>query len=174
MNMGQARKRTLVRCKSCGKEWLKLNYTIEQWSGLCLRCSLTGENNPFYGKKHTEEARRKMSEALTGPLHPHFGKKKSLETRIKMSNSMRGKKHRKATEEERRRMSESRRGLLVGDKNPMYGKHLSEEHKKRISESNIKYWRGRPKSEAHKRNLSVAIRSLWQNPDYQKIPGLQR
>lgn len=42
-----------------------------------------GENNNFYGKKHTEESRRKMSEKLTGKKH-------SEETRRKMSIKRRG------------------------------------------------------------------------------------
>jgi hypothetical protein len=29
-----------------------------------------GLDNPFYGRKHTEESRRKMSEGLSGPNHP--------------------------------------------------------------------------------------------------------
>lgn len=37
-----------------------------------------GENNPMYGKKHSEEARRKISEArkgkLSGENHPMWGK----------------------------------------------------------------------------------------------------
>lgn len=41
------------------------------------------------------------------------------ETRIKISNSLTGKK---ATEETKIKMSKSRKGLLLGEKNPMYGK----------------------------------------------------
>jgi group I intron endonuclease len=43
-----------------------------------------GENNPFFGKKHTEETRKKMSES-------HIGKKQSEETRKKKSESSSGK-----------------------------------------------------------------------------------
>lgn len=31
---------------------------------------IRGPNNPFFGKKHTPEARQKMSEKLSGPKHP--------------------------------------------------------------------------------------------------------
>lgn len=34
-----------------------------------------GENNPFFGKKHSEETKRKMSELKKGEKHPFFGKK---------------------------------------------------------------------------------------------------
>ena len=43
----------------------------------------------MYGKKHTEEAKRKMSVAHKGEKHPFFGKKHSEETRRKMSEARR-------------------------------------------------------------------------------------
>ena len=39
------------------------------------------------------------------------------------------------SEEHRNKLSESLKGIFTGDKNPMYGKHLSEETKRKISES---------------------------------------
>jgi len=36
----------------------------------------TGEKNPFYGKKHTEETRKKMSEAQKGVPKSEEHKKK--------------------------------------------------------------------------------------------------
>lgn len=45
--------------------------------------SKTGELNPMFGKKHSEEARKKMS----GENNHRFGKKLSEETRRKMSES---------------------------------------------------------------------------------------
>lgn len=66
-----------------------------------------GENNPHFGKKHSEEARRKISEALKGKKRPPFsketkrkmslaskGKKKSKEHRIKIGESHKGEKSR--------------------------------------------------------------------------------
>ncbi len=47
----------------------------------------TGEKNPFFGKKHSTEARQKMSEAKTGEKHPLFGKKHSDEVLQKMSDA---------------------------------------------------------------------------------------
>ena len=44
-----------------------------------------GENNPMYGKHHTEEARKKISEANKGENNPMYGKHLSEEARKKMS-----------------------------------------------------------------------------------------
>ena len=67
-----------------------------------------GKNNPFYGRKHSEESRRKMSEnnamnqpeiraKVTGKNNPNFGKNHCEETRRKMSEKQkerwRKKKH---------------------------------------------------------------------------------
>lgn len=50
-----------------------------------------GENHPLYGKSHSEETKRKQSEAMRGKYdgekHPHYGKKHSEETKIKQSKS---------------------------------------------------------------------------------------
>ena len=46
--------------------------------------TLVGEKNPFFGKKHSEETRKKLSAGKTGEKHPFFGKKFSEETKDKM------------------------------------------------------------------------------------------
>ncbi len=55
----------------------------------------TGQGNPFYGKKHTEESKRKISEnrkgKLTGKEHPMYGKKHTEESLQKMSKNRQGK-----------------------------------------------------------------------------------
>ena len=87
-----------------------------------------GENNPNYGKHHSEEARKKMSEArkkYVGENHPMYGKHHSEETKKKMSEDRKGKPG------------------MKGEKNPMYGKpawnkggHLSDETKRKLAEAN--------------------------------------
>lgn len=57
-----------------------------------------GKNNPFYGKKHTKENIRRWSEMKTGSNNPCFGR--------------------------------------TGKKNPMFGRHHSEAAKKIISKAN--------------------------------------
>lgn len=73
-----------------------------------------GEQNQFFGKKHTDESRRKISAV-------HKGKKVSDESRMKMSLSRRGENHpmfgRKQSNEVKRKLSE----INLGEKNPNYG-----------------------------------------------------
>jgi group I intron endonuclease len=105
---------------------------------------LAGKKHPFYGKKFTEEHRKKLSET-------HKGKKLSVETRKKMSKFQKNKvvseetrrKISKAhigirpSEETKRKMSTARKGRFVGKDSPLYGRKLSEEHKRNISKAGI-------------------------------------
>lgn len=47
-----------------------------------------GENNPFYGKTHSEESRLKMSNALKGRVSPNKGKPLSEDRKQQMSEYM--------------------------------------------------------------------------------------
>ena len=87
--------------------------------------SLKGEKHPFYNKNHSDETKRKMSEAK---------KNISNETRIKMSEYRKGKTH---SEESKKKMSEANKG-----------KSHSEETKKIMSESRKnKIWIVNPNNE---------------------------
>lgn len=79
-----------------------------------------GSKNPFYGKTHSEEFRREISErnrelyrGKNNPMYgvhrfgkdsPHYGKKHSEETKKRLSELKKGKRH---TKEAREKMSES-------------------------------------------------------------------
>lgn len=78
------------------------------------------------GKKRSQEARKKMSESRKGEKNHFFGKKHSEETRLKISRINRG---RKLTDEQRKKITKS----LLGNKHSL-GIKYSEERKKRISE----------------------------------------
>lgn len=65
---------------------------------------------------------------LVGENACHFGKRHSAETKEKISRVLSGRKY---TEEQKAR----RKGLMKGDLNPFYGRHHSDEAKKRMSEA---------------------------------------
>lgn len=73
----------------------------------------SGTSNPRYGKKHTEEAKRKISEANKGNQYAK-GSKRTAEQRDKLSKVASQRK---------------------GEKNPFFGKEHSEETKKKISKA---------------------------------------
>jgi group I intron endonuclease len=87
-----------------------------------------GENNPFYGKKHTDETKRKMRENhadLSGENSPNYRKILSEETRQKIKDNhadISGENHpnygQKLSDETRRKISESRKGKYTGGNSP--------------------------------------------------------
>jgi group I intron endonuclease len=78
---------------------------------------MTGEKNPMWGKQHSEEAKKKISEAKKGENNPNYGKQRSEETRKKISMSQIGKV---ISIEARDKMRENHADVN-GNKNPMYG-----------------------------------------------------
>jgi hypothetical protein len=81
------------------------------------RRSYDGEQNPFYGKTHTEETKELLKERTTetwkNQPHPWIGKKHSEESKKKMSESRKGEKNyfygKSPSEETRRKQSEARK-----------------------------------------------------------------
>ena len=103
---------------------------------LRMKKAHSGEKNHFYGKKHTKEAKEKMR-------LKRKGRKLSEDTKQKMSNSHKGKHLSKETIEKLRMINTGRPSKLKGRK-------LSQETKKKISEAQKgekSYWYGKHFSE---------------------------
>jgi group I intron endonuclease len=78
---------------------------------------LLGENNPMYGKCHTDEARAKQSEAKKGKTLSDKHKAKLSESRIGEKNHTYGKPR---PDEVKAKISNSRVGQCTGANNPNY------------------------------------------------------
>ena len=77
-------------------------------------CAMVGENNPFYGKHHTDEVKDKIRQCRIGTKASDETKNKLSELRRGESNSFYGKHH---TKETKQKLSDLRKG-----------KPLSKEH----------------------------------------------
>ncbi|ABT16682.1 hypothetical protein ATCV1_Z548L [Acanthocystis turfacea chlorella virus 1] len=81
----------------------------------------SGENNPMFGKCHTDETKKKFSEERSGEKNHMFGKHHAEETKKKLSEDRTGEKH---------HMFGKR-----GNQTYMFGKHHTEETKQKISKA---------------------------------------
>jgi len=115
-----------------------------------------GRVGQMKGRKHSEESKKKMSEATKGKPKEHLrGIKRTEEEIAKMIETKRLKKENNPEEywasfkkgaETRKKMYESGELDMSGENNPMYGKHHTEEAKKKISD-NFKNWMEKAKSD---------------------------
>lgn len=87
----------------------KMYETIRRDYAANLSETMSGENNPFYGRTHSEESKQKMREKAIG-RNPHIHRKTPY--------SAWNKGITKETDKGVRKISESKKG----DKNPMFGK----------------------------------------------------
>lgn len=104
-----------------------------------------------YGMKHTEEAKRKISDAVSGEKNPFSGRKHTEEAKQKISEGNKGKK---LTEETKNKMREAHNKLETIEflKNINTGKKLSEETKQKLRQIHT----GKKHSEETKQKISEA------------------
>ena len=101
---------------------------------------LSGKDHPMYGRKHSEESKRKMSKSSKGKPSSFKGKKHTASAKRKNRMAHLGKTASRAT---RIKQSRARKG-----------KKLSRSHSKNISRS----LKGKKKSRQHRKNLSKATK----------------
>jgi hypothetical protein len=110
----------------------------------------TGTGNGFYGKTHTEEARKRISEANKGRVQPLDEKEKQKAAWVKRKEQgIERKPYSKEYKQER-----SKR--YSGEGNPRYGVEVSEETRVKISEKA----KGRKQSAETVQKKADAIRGL--------------
>ena len=117
------------------------------WANLKSEEGNGGKTRGMSGRAHTEETKKRMSDA-------HKGRVPSDDTRKKMSQWQMGRKRpdligREISPETRKRISESTTGKTKGP--------MSENAKKNLSAS----LKGRPKSEETRKKMSEARKKLW-------------
>lgn len=99
-----------------------------------------GEHNPMYGKKLSEETKKRLSGMRKGE-----------------NNAMYGKHH---TEESKKKMSLSKKGKYTGEDNPFYRKKHSEESRRKMSDAH----KGKRLSKEHINKVAEANRGKhWYN-----------
>jgi len=135
-----------VECRVCGKKFRKItithlkkhNMTFEEYEEKFPEANIvpddvkekrsemySGEGNPYYGEKHSEETRKKLRES-------HLGNTQPKEVRKKISGTLSGENNHAKKPEIRKKISEAN----SGKGNPMYNKSHSEEAREKISENN--------------------------------------
>lgn len=132
-NPNQTRYKTKITSRVYEK--LKIEYAQLQSE------KIRGENNPMWGKTHTEKARRAISEKNTG-------KKLTEEQIAKQVEAQTGRKRAPFSDEWRSKMSSSKKGV----KNNRYGVELTEETRRKIGDK----IRGRKQTEEEKARRAEA------------------
>ncbi len=119
-----------------------------------------GEKNPFYGKHHSEETRKLLSEINTGKTH-------SEETKAKISAISLGQRHTEETKEHLREVNSGEGNPMYGrrgEDSPFYGVPRSEETKAKLREANLgenSPWWGKTHSEETKAKMSASAKKRW-------------
>lgn len=142
------------KCENCGEPYLTIKHNPSNFC--CKSCAVTGKNHPMYGKHLTKEHKEKLSIAFLGEKNHFFGKHHTKESKQKISKKAAGRKHSKEVKKE---MSRSRKGKpihseehrkklskkfagsgnpmygLTGELSPMYGREVTDETRKWLSEA---------------------------------------
>lgn len=108
--------------KTCGgiNKIIVSEDTREKIREIALERDMSGENNPMYGKHHTDEAKAAISAKMSGENAPMYGKPPS-------------NKGVPASPETRAKLSE----LRQGENNSFYGKHHTEESKEKNRQAHL-------------------------------------
>lgn len=114
------------------------SHTFE-YARIAFNKSMTGENHPFFGKKHSKESLEKMSKSL---LANDKWRKAASENMKKVRQTV-------SAEQEKQRVLRVKEAI-TGKPNCMRGK----KHTKEACENMRKGALGKPKSDSHKENIS--------------------
>ena len=135
-----------------------MNESVASVNGFFGR-SGSGVESPTFGRKHSDEAKKKMSDSKKGKTYDEiYGKEKGNDLRNKRKDSW-----------DKNPISKFR--VKPGKDHPNYGKKASDESRKKMSESHkgqIPWIKGKTQSESAKKKLSE-INSGENHPRYKNI-----
>lgn len=130
-----------------------------------MREKMLGENNPMYGQTHSEEARKKISKAAIQRCNaPERRQQLSEQAKKPWENDEYREQKRQiakdmwSQDEFRQKMIEYGKSL-IGEKNPFYGKHHTEETKQKLREKST----GRKQTEETKQKMAEFQKKRWTN-----------
>jgi very-short-patch-repair endonuclease len=128
-----------IKCFGCDKvntvsQLVKSRHLDQEY--FCQSCGKKGENNPFYGKTHDEESKKKIGGAAdhvdySGGNNPMYGEN-PYEKMVKKYGE-------KKADEMWRQIKESKSEAMSGENNPFYGKTHDDEAVEKIIEANKRY-----------------------------------
>lgn len=143
-----------------GEDWVnamkcpEIRQKVSEKNRISLKGVTSGSKHPFFGKKRSEETRRKISETRKERIRQ--GLIDATENIKKAYEAVKGKHQ---TKEHRLKISMAQKG----DKSVHYGTHLSEEHKLKMSKSIKKRFENNKPNVGMKHITNGKI-NKWHNP----------
>lgn len=151
------------------------NITSKQYEKIRIEYANFRKNTP-----QTKESNEKRRQKLLGRKVWNTGLTKETSSILKLngqkiSKANKGRKHSKETLEKLKKVAKERAWKMSGKNNywygtkgPMYGKHHTEEHKKRMSEwmKLNNPFKGKHHTEESNRKNSEKVKAKWKDPEY--------
>lgn len=146
----------------------KSRYNSEWLGTWCYSCRNKGENNPFFGKEHTEEFKQAVSD--TNRERDYSSVSEAL------SGVTKSKEHRK-------KISESLTGRFCGEDSPNYGRIVSKETKMKLRDAALSWWEVYRQTEEYKEwenskteyeLYRTRVRALTESVDVSGLPNFSK
>lgn len=123
---------TIYNIKSSNKLYQLFNYKKYN----CLTCCKIGINNPFFGKKHSDKFKKRLSEERKGNWC--IGEKNGMYNKSNYDVWIE-KYGKDVAEEKQRKSNEKNKNSNLGTKNHFYGKHHKKTSITKITNANLVY-----------------------------------